>query len=345
MTFIALLISRPALSLMQVPADIIDQSLSYINYIYLGIIFSNFYNLASGTLRALGDSKTPLYVLIFASILNVILDIVLIKFGNMGVSGAAVATITSQAVSAILCYNVIFAKYSDLRLGLNDFKLDKRVVKHELSVGLPMAFQFSITAIGVIAVQRALNNFGTEYIASFTASNKIENLAMCSFIAVDTAMSTYAGQNYGAGKLDRLKKGMLIGTAIELGLSVISYVMVLTCGEAFVHLFLENPSEEVINLTKTYLKYTGCFYPTLSLIFIHRTSLQSMGDNVYPLACGFLELVCRVVASFILPIKFGYMGIIMSGNSAWFFAGIFITIRMIFYLRHLKNNPHKFKQI
>lgn len=321
-TIVSVASAKPLLELMNTPADIMDDSLAYIIVIYAGNIAIIFYNMFASILRALGDSKTPLYFLIIASILNIILDIVFIVNFSMGVSGAAYATIISQSVSAILCVIYIIKRFPILRLKKSHWKIRKNYVKRQLRIGIPMALQFSITAAGAMVLQGALNNFGSKIIASYTAASKVQQLVMQPAITFGVAMATYSGQNLGAGRIDRIKEGVKKCTIISIIVSIISTIVVVLLGGAFTKLFMDGNDLEVIKYARHYLNTVSIFYIPLGLIFIYRNTLQGIGESFVPMMAGVAEMVARTVVAFTLPNLIGFTGIALADPAAWFAAAI-----------------------
>lgn len=321
-TFISMISARPLLELMNTPADIINDSLSYIIIIYAGNVAIIFYNMLSSILRALGDSKTPLYFLIIASILNVVLDIVFIFNFSMGVAGAAYATIISQSISAILCAIYIVKKFPILKLKKHHWKIRKNYVQKQLRIGVPMALQFSITAAGAMVLQGALNNFGSKIIASYTAASKVQQLVMQPAVTFGVAMATYSGQNLGAGRIDRIKEGVKKCTIISIIVSIVSTIVVISFGGAFTKLFIDGNDLEVISYARHYLNTVSIFYIPLGLIFIYRNTLQGIGDSFVPMMAGVAEMIARTVVAFTLPRLIDFTGIALADPAAWFAAAI-----------------------
>ncbi|MBD7916018.1 MATE family efflux transporter [Clostridium sp. Sa3CUN1] len=325
-TAISMLSAKPLLELMNTPDNIMKDSLSYIIIIYAGNIAIIFYNMLASILRALGDSKTPLYFLIIASILNIVLDIVFIVNFNMGVSGAAYATIISQSISAILCAIYIIKKFPILKLKKKHFKIRKNYIQKQLRIGVPMALQFSITAAGAMVLQAALNNFGYKIIASYTAASKVQQLVMQPAVTFGVAMATYSGQNLGAGRIDRIKEGVKKCSIISIIVSIISTIVVVLFGGTFTKLFMSGNDLEVISYAKQYLNTVSIFYIPLGLIFIYRNTLQGVGESFVPMMAGFAEMVARTVAAFTLPLVLDFTGIALADPAAWIAAIIPLTI-------------------
>ena len=333
LTILSLSTSRFVLELMNTPDDIINDAVIYINIIYAGIFATIYYNMVASILRALGDSKTPLYFLILSSILNVVLDLVLIINFHMGVAGAGIATVFSQFVSAVLCTIYTIKRYSILKLKKSDFRVNKTWAWAHLRVGLPMALQFSVTAVGVMVLQSALNVFGSEVIASFTAASKVETLVTQTMNSLGTTMATFCGQNLGAGKWRRIKKGMQVGMIFSAGCVLIAALINFTLGTAATRLFMTDPSDEIIGYARTYLYITTLFYPFLAAIYLFRNSLQGMGDAMIPMIGGVAELISRLGVAVILPIFIGYIGVCLASPAAWFVTGMILTVRYILLIK------------
>jgi len=337
-TLLALFTARPLLELIHTPEDIIGDAVTYISIIYAGIAATMMYNLLACFLRAIGDSKSPLYFLIISSLLNIILDIVLIRYAHMGVAGAALATVISQLVSGGCCLFYIWKKYPILHLSKADFKIPVAIYRRHLNIGLPMAFQFCITAIGTVVVQGALNLFGTAKIAAFTAACKAEQLVTQPALTFGVAMANYAGQNMGAGRTDRIKEGVAKCTMLTLICAVISMTILLLLGEPITKLFMTSEEmdaaviEEILDSAQLYLRQAAIFFPFLNMIFVYRNVLQGIGRSFMPLMGGVFELITRVLASYLLPGLIGFRGICLAGPLAWISAAVPLGIAY-YYMR------------
>ena len=321
-TFISVLSAKPLLTLMNTPSNIMKDASTYIIILYAGNIAIIFYNMMAAILRALGDSKTPLYFLIVSSVLNIILDLVLIINFKMGVAGAAYATVISQGVSAILCVIYTYKRYKILRLKKDDFKVKKKYYRKHLKVGIPMALQFSITSIGIMTVQSAINIFGSTVIASYAASSKVLQLVMQPAITLGVTMATYCGQNIGAKRYDRIKEGVKKCVQISIITSVISAIILIFLGKYFVMMFVSNPDAEILSYAQQVLNISAIFFIPLGLIFVYRNALQGIGDSFIPMMAGVYELVARAIVAFTLPKVLEFMGICLADPVAWFAAVI-----------------------
>ena len=321
-TFISVISAKPLLALMNTPSNIMKDASTYIVILYAGNVAIIFYNMMAAILRALGDSKTPLYFLIVSSVLNIILDLVLIINFKMGVAGAAYATVISQGVSALLCVIYTYKKYKILRLKKEDFKVKKKYYRKHLKIGIPMALQFSITAIGIMTVQSAINIFGSTVIASYAAASKVLQLVMQPATTLGVTMATYCGQNIGAKRYDRIKLGVKKCVQISIITSLISAMVLIFLGKYFVMMFVSNPDAEILSYAQQVLNISAIFFIPLGLIFVYRNALQGIGDSFIPMMAGVYELVARAVVAFTLPKVLEFMGICLADPVAWFAAVI-----------------------
>lgn len=307
---------------MNVPREIYKDAFWYIQIVVAGLISANAYNLLASIVRALGDSKTPLYFLIFASLLNIVLALLFIlKFG-WGVPGSAVAVVISQAVSACLCVVYVKKRFPILHLKLDDWKF---AIKKEsipfamehLKVGIPMALQYSILGIGILIIQSVCNTFGPDVIAAFTAALRIEQIATLPMVSFGVALAAYTAQNFGANNYSRIRAGVKRSSLINISLSIIMAILIHFWGSNVVGIFLGQAETEIIKIAREYLWISTIFYFFLGQIFIFRNALQGMGEAVLPLAASIAELVIRSFAAVYLAVKFSYFGIFYAGPIAW----------------------------
>ncbi|MGL5346902.1 MAG: MATE family efflux transporter [Peptostreptococcaceae bacterium] len=336
-TFISIMAAKPLLMLIKTPRDIMNDAYSYLIVIFTGISATFFYNTMSTILRALGDSKTPLYFLIIACILNVVLDLVFIIIFKMGVSSAALATIISQGVSGLLCLIYTSKKFPILKLSKRHLKLDKEICKRHLSIAIPMSLQFSITAIGTIILQGAINSFGSSVVAANTAAIKVEQFAMQPSVTFGVTMATYVAQNLGAGNIDRIKDGVRKCTMINILIGIVAGIILTIFGESIVRLFVSGSDPKVLSYAKQYLSIEAFFFIPLSLIFIYRNALQGMGHTFVPMMAGVCELVARSIVAFTLPSVIGYLAICIAGPIAWIAAIIPLLIDYKKKVKYLSN--------
>ncbi len=294
-----------------------EASVAYITVIIVGLFFSIIYNVLAANLRAIGDAYTPLIFLIISAVLNVVLDILCVKYMDMGVRGAAVATVVSQAVSAVLCFGYTWKKYAFLHFNIKDFVPEKEFLKPMLEGGLSMGLMNSLVSFGTLSLQTAINTLGTNTIVAHAATRKLTNLYMLPFSVLGTTMATYSGQNYGAGRYDRIRAGL----KVSLGCSYIWCVIVLiasyTVCPYLIVAITDTNIREVIDTACLYQRFDTCFYLLVPTITILRNSLQGMGDHITPIFSSGLELVGKVLIAMLLTPVIGYWGIIVSEPIVW----------------------------
>lgn len=320
LTVLLCLLVHPILAMLNTPADIYDRAYDYLFIVFLGSGATIFYNMISNMLRALGDSKTPLYFLIFSSILNVVLDIVFIVPLKMDVAGAAWATVLSQLLSAILCILYSSKKFEVLKLGRKILHFQKDAMIRHLKIGCPMGFQMSVMCIGQLAMQAAVNRIGTNAIAGYTAATKVDQLAVLVDNAVGIAIANYVAQNYGARQGERIRIGV---TSCFLMLSVLNLIMgaILLLGKGWVvPLFIDNPTAEIIQYSNQYLWVVVPFYLLLGALMVYRTAIQSMGNTWAPFGACIIELIARVLCASVVSLYLGYRAICFSTPFAWIMA-------------------------
>lgn len=332
---ITLLILPRLLQWMNVPQEIFSQAYDFMTVITIGLIMIVYYNLLASILRALGDSKTPLYFLIFATIINVILNYVLIKYVGLGVKGSALGTVTALSISVILCFIHIHKKYPILRITRKDWIFDWAFCKEHLEIAIPMSIQFSIIALGSIVLQSVCNSFGPTTIAAFTSASRIEQLAVQPMVSFGIAMATYVAQNYGAGLIGRIRRGVFNCSMISLCLSIFMALMIFTIGEHMVQIFVKEDNQEVIRQAKAYLNISVLFYFFLGQIFIYRNALQGLGKPLMPVISSVAELLLRSFAAIVLAANFGYIGICLASPIAWIGASLIVALGYRYTIKQL----------
>ena len=341
-TAVSMLGMRSLLTIMNTPADIFDDAYAYIMIICGGIFAQVLYNYLASVLRALGNSRTPLYFLILAALLNIVLDLVFIIQFHAGAAGAAYATVISQGVSGVLCLLYIWKKVPVLHLKRSDWRLDWHIAKLQLGLGLPMALQYSITAIGTIMVQSALNSLGSTLVAAFTAASKIEQVVTQAYVALGTAMATFCAQNMGAGKISRIRRGFRDATLMGIVYSLFAALLVVTVGKYMTYLFISEEIETILPSVDIYLKCVAAFFIPLTVVNLYRNGLQGMGFGFLPMMAGVAALVGRGVTAVIAAGYGSYFGICMASPMAWVLAGG-LLILMYFYI--MKQYPGDLTQI
>ncbi len=345
-SIICSLLMNPILKLMNVPQNIYHNAYWYVQIIIIGLIVTTMYNMLASIIRALGDSKTPLYFLIVASIANIILALIFIQIFHLGVPSSAIAVILSQAISVILCVFFIKKRLPILHLHKNDWKLkfDKNFFDsayEHLSIGIPMAIQFSIIGVGILIIQSVCNTFGSNVIAAITAALRIEQIATLPMMSFGVALATYVAQNFGAHKFKRIRLGVIKASTINIILAVIMAFVMRIWGTDIISAFIGTNKTEIIDIAHQYLLISTIFYFFLGQIFIYRNALQGMGETFFPLLACIAELLMRAFAAVYLAIKFGYIGIFYSGPIAWVSAS---TIMFFGYFGSIKHIIFKVKE-
>ena len=336
-TIVSLLGAMPLLKLMNTPENIIGDAYLYIKIIYAGVVATVAYNLIASILRALGDSKTPLYFLIVSSVLNVILDLVFIIVFKMGVAGAAWATIIAQAVAGIWCTIFMMKKYKILKFEKDELKLNGHYISRLCYMGIPMGLQYSITAIGSVILQTAVNGLGSLVVAAVTASSKISMFLCCPFDALGSTMATYAGQNVGAKKLSRISEGIKKSLLIGSVYSIIALVVSIFFGETIALLFVNAGETELLLMVKQCLVTSAAFFIPLCIVNVVRFTIQGMGYSTFAIFAGICEMIARALCGFILVPMFGFTAVCFASPIAWIFADAFL-------LPGYKNVSNKLKK-
>lgn len=323
-TLITVIACRPILQLMQTPSDIIDLSYNYIVVIFAGIPAIMLYNILSAYLRSLGDSVTPVIFLVISAGLNIGLDLLFIVTFKWGVFGAAFATVLSQAVSGILCLILIIKKFDILRLKRDDWKLDWDYTRYLLIMGLPMGLQYSITAIGSVILQSSVNTLGSTAVASMTAGSRISMFVVCPFDALGSTMATFGGQNVGAGRLDRLGRGLRSAVTLGAIYSALILVVLIFFGRDLILLFVNASEVTVIAQAKQFLVTNAAFYLMLALVNIVRFLIQGMGFSGFAVFAGVFEMVARALVGLVFVPIFGFIAACFASPLAWIFADCFL---------------------
>lgn len=325
-------LARQILVWMRTPGDIIDRSYSYIWVIFLGIPATFLYNMTSGVIRALGDSRTPVIFLVMSSFLNVGLDLFFIVNLQMGVQGAALATVISQGVSGACCLLFMMKKFELLRIRREEWRPDGHRMWRLCGMGVPMGLQYSVTAVGSVILQSATNTLGSGAVAAVTASGRINGFLACPFEAMGSTMATYGGQNIGAKKLDRIGQGLKSCIFLGIGYSVIALLVSVFLGGPLASLFLEASEGEIIGNARMLMIYNTAFYALLGLVNIIRFLIQGMGFPAFAILAGVFEMVARGIVGFVLVPMLGFTGVALGNPLAWLFADLFL-IPAYFHVR------------
>lgn len=324
LTLASVIFCRRILIIMNTPADIIDHAYNYIVVIFIGIPTVFLYNMVSGVIRSLGDSKTPVVFLVLSSIINVVLDFFLILVCKMGVAGAGWATVTSQLISGLTCLIYMYKKYDILKGDKSERVLDRRFITNLCMNGVPMGLQYSITAIGSTILQAAVNTLGSTYVAAMTAGSKMFNFTCCPFDALGSTMATYAGQNVGAAKIKRLGQGVRSAMIIGSVYSVLSLIALYFTTDYIALLFVNASETTIIALTRQFILASACFYIPLTGVNVVRFCIQGMGFSVFAISAGILEMIGRAFAAIILIPSIGFMGACLASPIAWIAADAFL---------------------
>lgn len=340
----SIFMSRPMLQALNTPAARLNEANSYISVILVFIIVPMLYNLEAVILRSLGDSKTPLYFLIFSSVLNIILDYVLIKFTQMGVKGAAVATVLAQLLSVILCFVVILKNFKIIRLKKNDFHFSASLFKNMMSAGMAMAVMNSIFSIGSIIMQGSINALGEDIIAAHLGSRKVAEMFMQPLVTIGTACSTFVGQNYGALKIGRIKASIKYSTIYSLIWSVFTFFILWFFGGQIARLVTGSASHVVFDNTQMYLRINAPFYFVLGLLFTLRFSIQSVDRKMPPIISSSMELVSKIAAAYLFIPLWGYLGACIAEPLSWTLGAIYLLFVFKKEFKRLDGLAEKQKQ-
>lgn len=333
LTLLSAPFSRQLLELLQTPPEIIDMSTQYLFIMFAGIFATVFYNLGSNVIRALGDSKTPLYFLIFATVLNMILAYSFVKYLRLGVAGAGIATVIAQFIATILCLSFMFAKFPIVRLKKSDWQIDRKFALLHLNTGIPMGLQMSVLSLGIVVLQFVINGFGTDAVAAYTTAIRIEQIFSQAFVALGAAMAVYTAQNYGAKKMSRIRKGSHFAVALVIGLCIAALVIIKLFAPAMISVFMDVPKPEVVSLACEYLNIVVLFYIFLGILLVYRNVLQGSGNVITPLFSGTSELIMRAGGAVILGHYFGFTGVCYASPAAWVCAAIVLYVGYKFTVR------------
>lgn len=337
MTIVVCLMCRQILTWMDTPADIIDRAHDYIFIIFAGIPVTYLYNLLSGIIRAVGDSKTPLIFLVISSVLNIIFDIAAILVFHLGVAGAAGATVLAQAISGVLCLIYMIKKFTIFRIKKEEWKWNGNYVMRLLGMGIPMGLQYSITAIGSVILQTAVNSLGSGAVAAIASGGRISMFFCCPFDAMGSTMATYTGQNLGAGKLRRVDKGIFACSGLALIYSVLAFTVLAFCSKYLALLFVDAGETVLIEMISEFLWWNGMFYFPLALVNIVRFTIQGLGFGKLAIFAGVCEMIARSVVGFFFVPVYGYTAACMASPVAWILADAFLIPAYFLSIRYLKK--------
>lgn len=323
------------LRMMQTPETIFRGAYAYLLVTFIGIPCTFYYNLLACVIRALGDSRTPFWFLLFSTVLNIVLDLVCILVLKWGVAGAGIATVFSQGVSAWLCYHYMMRRFEVLRGTAEERRYSPRLARRLLSIGVPMGLQFSITAIGSIMLQSANNALGTACVAAFTAAMRIKMFFMCPLESLGIAMATYGGQNYGAGKPERVWQGVKASSLLMIIYSLFTFAVLMAFSRPLALLFVSSSETEILRDTALFLHVSVSFFPVLGLLCILRYTIQGVGFTNLAMLSGVSEMIARILVSVIAVPAFGYLAVCFGDPTAWVFADLFLIPAFWYVYRRL----------
>jgi putative MATE family efflux protein len=340
MTVITVVFCRPILEVMQTPENIIDGAYIYIVIIFAGIPATYLYNLVAGIIRSMGDSKTPVVFLVIASVLNIGLDLLFIIGTPLGVAGAALATVISQAVSGVACLIYSWKKFEILHPNADERKINGACMKTLCGMGVPMGLQYSITAIGSVILQSAVNTLGSNAVAAMTAGSKIGMFFCCPFDALGSTMATYGGQNVGAKKMDRISGGLKACSILGVSYAIIAFVVLFFLGRHLAMFFVESAETQVIDNVHLFLIINSAFYIALAFVNIVRFLIQGMGYSKFAILAGVCEMVARTLVGFGFVPLFGFPAACFASPVAWIFADAFLFPAYFHVFKKTKRMLH-----
>ena len=315
--FVGFFGARPIMRLLGTPENIMEPACMYV-MIYGGLIIGQvFYNAASAILKALGDSKTPLYFLIFCSLLNIVLDLAFVLIWEGGVPGVAWATVISQILSAVLCMAYMFARYPQLRFGREELKIDRRLMREMLRIGVPLGITNGLLSVGMMVVTGVVNSFGSDIVAVYTVGGKVSQIATVTFSQLAFSFSVFAGQNFGAKKYDRILEGSRKALRMVVGLSLLSTVVIILAANQVALLFLNAGETEILAGSAQMIRIQACFYVFLGAIWVYNSALRGVGDVRTTVYSSVVELCAKVGLSVLLARLVGYVGIWFAEPIGW----------------------------
>lgn len=325
------------LRILRTPEAIFQDSYDYLLVTLIGVPCTFFYNLLSSIIRALGNSKTPFWFLLFSTILNILLDLFCILVLKWGVLGAAIATVVSQGISAILCYIYMYSHFPILKGSADERKFSPKLAKTLLCIGMPMGLQFSITAIGSIMLQSANNALGTASVAAFTSAMRIKMFFICPFESLGIAMATYTGQNYGACKPERIWQGIK-ASAVMMSVYAVFTILAITFGSEWMSLLFVDASEtEIMDKTVQFLHVSCAFFPILGILCILRYTIQGAGYTNFAMFSGVSEMIARALVSLYAVPTFGFLAVCYGDPTAWVAADLFLVPAFIYVYGRVKK--------
>ena len=336
---------NPLLRVMNMPKELFADAYDFMFVMSLSTVMIVLFNLLSGFIRALGDSKTPLYFLIFCSLINIMLNFIFIKYCGWGVIGSAMGTLTSNAVSVIICFIYMWQKFPLLRLDKKFMRYNSQVMRDHLKLAFPMALQFSILSFSIMIIQSVCNSFGPDIIAAFAAAFRIEQFATQPLLALGLSMATFTAQNWGAHLLSRIRRGVKYAFIMSTIISIAGFFLIRKIGSGMIAMFIDtgdnvsgNDIALILDVGRQYLIISTMFYFFLGMIFVFRNTIQGMGKPLLPLLSCILELVVRAFSAIVLAAAIGYKGIMYAGPLAWLAAGLLVIAGYLYYIRKFSKS-------
>ena len=323
--------------MMQTPELIFRDAYLYLLVTFIGVPCTFFYNLLSSIIRALGDSKTPFYFLLFSTILNIVLDLFCILVLGWGVAGAAIATVVAQGISAALCYFYMYRHFPIMKMEKGEEQFDSTLAKNMLGIGVPMGLQFSITAIGSIMLQSSNNALGTACVAAFTAAMRIKMFFLCPFETLGIAMATYVGQNYGAGKPERVWQGIKSSSLMMAIYAVFTFAVLMLFSRQILYMFVDPSETEILKDATLFLHVAATFFPLVGVLCILRYSIQGAGFTNLAMFSGVAEMLARILVSLIAVPIWGYVAVCFGDSTAWLFADFFLVPAFWYVYKQIKK--------
>lgn len=324
MTLVVVAVCRPVLVLMQTPEEIFEYAYVYIVIVFWGIPCTFLYNILAAIIRSLGDSKTPVIFLAISSGINIVLDLVFVLVFGMGVEGPAIATVLAQGVSGIICLWYMYRKFPVLHASREEWRPEFSYMGKLCYIGIPMGLQYSVTAIGTLVLQAAVNGLGAAVVAGVTAGQKINAFIQCPLEALGQTMAPYAGQNMGAEKYDRIGKGLKSAVGMGFAVSVLCFVLAIFFGKQLTMLFVDASETTIISYSYQFLLYCTGGYCLLTLVNTVRFTIQGMGFSVFAILSGIMEMIARILAATVVVQMIGFAGTCLAHPIAWLFADVFL---------------------
>ena len=324
MTLVVVAVCRPVLVLMQTPEEIFEYAYVYIVIVFWGIPCTFLYNILAAIIRSLGDSKTPVIFLAISSGINIVLDLVFVLVFDMGVEGPAIATVLAQGISGIICLWYMYRKFPVLHASREEWRPEFSYMGKLCYIGIPMGLQYSVTAIGTLVLQAAVNGLGAAVVAGVTAAQKINMFISCPIESLGQTMAPYAGQNMGAGKIDRIGKGLKSAVLMGWGVSIICFLIAVLFGKQLTTLFVDASETTIISYSYQFLLYCTGGYCLLTLVNTVRFTIQGMGFSVFAILSGIMEMIARILAATVVVQMIGFAGTCLAHPMAWLFADAFL---------------------